>query len=393
MSLSIDISLEEINSAQLFEQMQQDNDLYLLDVRSDEEFNNWKVEGLHTPETGHLFYGEFIEDEANSVARVPTRRNVVVVCAKGGASKYVADILRQNYAIPAVNLAGGMIAWGNYYHRRQIAATSKYQIYQFDRVARGCLSYVLISQGQAAMIDPGRHWQQYLDFIQAHSARLALVLDTHAHADHISGGPALAAETGSTYYLHPYDGIHPFDMLPAKMDYEMLKDDLAFNLGELTLRCLHTPGHTLGLVNILANAPGGEAFLFTGDSLFIKSFGRPDLGGQGQAWVPLVYTSIFETIRGTIPGTAWVLPGHYAQASEADQDGLYARRLEQLWEENDDLRIPKEQFVQYVLAHLPALPPQYIEIKRVNIGLVNPDELEASELELGKNFCALSTAY
>jgi glyoxylase-like metal-dependent hydrolase (beta-lactamase superfamily II) len=144
----------------------------------------------------------------------------------------------------------------------------------------------------------------------------------------------------------------------------------------------------------VAHSDEGESFCFSGDNLFLQSFGRPDLGGQGEAWAPLVYRAIFKTIPENLPEEGWVLPGHYARPDEARDDGRYASRLSEIWEFNRDLQISsREDFLQHVLAHLPEMPPQYVQIKRVNAGLVVPDEEQASELELGKNICALSTAY
>ena len=375
-----------------FSQIQQPNDLLLLDIRKETEYQAWHIEGRHTPQTLNIPYADFVADEQGFMQRIPRERKIVVVCAKGTASDAVAEALRQR-DFTAVNLDEGMLAWGNYYARRTVAFTTDYQIYQVERPARGCLGYILISQGAAAIIDPARHIQPYLDFLSDNDLRLALILDTHAHADHISGGPALAEATGAAYYLHPYDGIHPFDMLPARLHYHMLADGMQFQVGDLRLESLHVPGHTLGLVNFLARGSDGQAFLFSGDSLFIQSFGRPDLGGQGRAWAPLVYASIFERLRTVVPGAAWVLPGHYARPDEAGPDGLFTRRFSDLWQENHDLQVSKDAFIDFVLTHLPVLPPQYIQIKRVNAGLARPSEDEASELELGKNVCALSTAY
>lgn len=384
----------EITAGQLYTRISQPNELFLLDVRNNDEFAAWRIESRHTPTTLHLFYGNFLEDEEGSIEQVPKDREIVVVCAKGGASEYVAEILRNGYGLEAVNLQGGMIAWGNYYAIHEVASTDVYQIYQFDRVARGCLSYVLISQGQAAVIDPGRHAGQYVQMLAEKAAAPALVLDTHAHADHISGGPALAAAVGAPYHLHPYDGVHPFDMLPARLEYRMLSDGQTFDLGDLRLQVIHAPGHTLGQVNFLATGSDGAAYLFAGDNLFIHSFGRPDLGGRGEAWAPLVYATIFEIIPKVVPSTALVLPGHYARHAEAGEAGLFAEKLADLWESNPDLGIRERgAFIQHVLGHLPEMPSQYVEIKRANAGLLQPDEEQAGELELGKNVCALSTAY
>jgi glyoxylase-like metal-dependent hydrolase (beta-lactamase superfamily II)/rhodanese-related sulfurtransferase len=388
------LNVPEISVEELYQRISQPNEIYLLDVRNQEEFDTWRVEGRYTPETGHVFYGDFLEDEASALRSIPQDREVVVVCAKGGASAYVAEILSNQYGISAVNLAGGMAEWGDYYHFLPVIEGEDFRIFQVRRVARGCLSYILISQGKAALVDPLRHTSHYTRFLEQAGASLELIIDTHSHADHISGAPELATSSGAPYYLHPYDAIHPFDMLPASLAYQPLQDGQEFKLGQLDLRVLHVPGHTLGQVNLFAQAGDGSIYLFTGDNLFLQSFGRPDLGGQGEAWAPLVYRSIFEVVKELVPGQALALPGHFARHSESRADGLFAATLERLWKENADLQnTSREEFIQYVLAHLPQMPEQYIEIKRVNGGLSQADEEEASELELGKNVCALSTAY
>lgn len=383
----------EIDTETLYNLLQQPNDFLLLDVRNEDEFRLWRIEGPHTPATLHIPYFFFLEDEAEAVARVaaqaPAGRPVVVVCAKGGASDYVAERLRE-HGIPAANLMGGMVEWGDFYAVRPAVERPTYQVYQVDRVARGCVSWVFISQGEAAIVDPLRYGRRYLDLLADRQAQLKLILDTHAHADHISTGAELAQATGAPYYLHPYDAIHPFDMVPAQMDYHMLADGQRFTLGELTIEVIHTPGHTLGQVNFLVTAPDGEAFCCTGDNLFIESFGRPDLGGQGERWAPIVYDTIFGIMKTRVPQHAWILPGHYASPAEANAAGLYMKRLQDLWRENRGLHFTdKQSFVDYVLSHLPYMPPQYVEIKRVNIGLSHPDVDTADELELGKNICAL----
>lgn len=380
--------------ARLYERISRPNDLLLLDVRNDEDFNAWRIEGRFTPETLHIFYGEFVEDEQGAAGQVPRDRDVIVVCAKGGASDYVAEILRENYGINAQNLVGGMIDWGNYYFLRPVRQSEAYQIYQVERVARGCLGYLLVSRGEAAVIDPLRHIDQYEGFLADQEARLSLILDTHAHADHISGGVALAAQTGAPYYLHPYDAIHPFDLLPAEIPYMPLFDGQEFTLGDLSIQVIHTPGHTLGQVNYLVRDGEKSSFIFTGDNIFIESFGRPDLGGQGQAWAPIVYRTIFEKFKTQVPAEAWLLPGHYADPREANGQGVFVKSLADVWKENTALQFTgREAFIRYTLDHLPIMPAQYVQIKRVNAGLVAPSEEEASELELGKNVCALSEAY
>jgi rhodanese-related sulfurtransferase len=100
-----------ITVAELDEMMERGDSFLLLDVRNQDEFERWKIEGRNPLETVHIPYFQFIEDEDRSVDRVPKGKLVVAVCAKGGSSDYVAGVLRQR-GYEAVNLEGGMIAWG-----------------------------------------------------------------------------------------------------------------------------------------------------------------------------------------------------------------------------------------------------------------------------------------
>jgi glyoxylase-like metal-dependent hydrolase (beta-lactamase superfamily II)/rhodanese-related sulfurtransferase len=381
-------SPQAVTPARLYEDILAHRPLFILDVRNEEDVARWPIEG-HRVDTLNIPYYEFLEDEEASVARLPANREMVVVCAKGGASDYVAEILRSK-DFRAYNLEGGMIALGGYYDLRDIISQPHARIVQVARLARGDLSFVLISDGQALVVDPLRHIENYLRLVEEAGARITLIFDTHAHADHISGGVALAEETGAPYYLHPYDAIHPMDMLPARFGFESFRDGQTFRLGQLDVEVIWFPGHTLGLVNFLATAPTGERFFFTGDGVFLHSFGRPDLGGKGETWTPILYNSLFNVLPGRVPDEALLMPGHFSLFTEARAGGRFAAPLSQVRRLNEWLTPqPKETFVKYVLDHLPVFPPQYVEIKRANLGLVSPTENEASELELGRNICAL----
>ena len=184
---------EEITVDEFYRRIGRENDVLLLDVRNDRDFEAWRIETGHTPDTMHIPYIIFAEDgpdaleELPELMAVPDDKEIIAVCAKGGASDFVAAILRDE-GKRAVNLIGGMISWGNYYVIRPVVENESYQIYQVDRVARGCLSHILVSNGQAAIIDPLRHTDEYVRFLADKGVELAMLLDTHAHADHISGG-------------------------------------------------------------------------------------------------------------------------------------------------------------------------------------------------------------
>jgi len=385
-----------VNSAELKQMLDSEEPFLLLDVRNEDEFKNWKIEGRHTPPTINIPYFTFLEDPEGSIHRVPRDRIIVAVCAKGGSSAWVADEVLRPRGYDVSNLEGGMTAWGSYYAAHQVPeANGSVRVWQMERPARGCLHHVIAcgaGSRPAIVIDPPRHYEQVLGLAEAEGLTITHVIDTHAHADHISGGSALASATGATYWLHPYDGIHPLDVLPAAIPFEWLRDGREFPLGKGALRALHVPGHTLGITALFLEDEGRRV-LFSGDTIFIRSIARPDLGGRGETWAPLHYRSLYERLL-ALPNDTLVLPGHFSSPQEAREDGLYAERLGELRRTNPELMMEnREAFVRHILASLPVFPPQYVDIKRVNAGLIQADEEKANELELGKNVCALSRAY
>jgi rhodanese-related sulfurtransferase len=128
---------------------------------------------------------------------------------------------------------------------------------------------------------------------------------------------------------------------------------------------------------------------------FIRSIARPDLGGKAETWAPLHGRSLRRLLG--LPGGITVLPGHFSCLDEADETGHFARSLDDLKKRNEGLvvlqRESEEGFVRYLLEGLPKFIPEYVDIKRVNAGLLSPTEEDAATLELGKNVCALSQAY
>jgi glyoxylase-like metal-dependent hydrolase (beta-lactamase superfamily II)/rhodanese-related sulfurtransferase len=380
--------IASFTAADLYRRIVADERLFILDVRNGDDYERWHIEGRASLQSVNVPYYDFIEDEEAAVARVPHDVEVHVVCAKEGSARYVAEILQQ-HGRAVRYLQDGIASWGDYYDVREVVKESFGRIVQVARPARGDLSFVILSEGQAAIVDPLRHIDAYLEVVGA--ARLTHIFDTHAHADHISGGPALARQTGGAYFMHPYDAIHPIDMLPATVPYQYLSDGQSFQVGRFTVSVIWFPGHTLGQVNYLFTAPGGESFLFSGDGVFLESFGRPDLGGQAERWTPILYESLFERLPRHVNDDTLILPAHFSRQDEGDERGLFALRYGTVRRQNNALK-PRSlaEFTEFVLSKLPYFPPEYVQIKRVNAGLWQPTEAEAGELELGKNICALS---
>lgn len=392
--------MQEILPKGLYHLMEKEEEFFLFDVRNQDEFNRWRIEGKKEIPALNIPYFELIEkggkeDFQESIAsfiktqiseQLPKGKQIIVVCAKGGTSAIVAGILK-NLGYQAGNLSGGMKNWGDFFERKTIISSPDLSIYQFIRIARGCLSHVIVSDKMATVIDPLRNIQPYLDLFDELKVKPQFILDTHAHADHISSGKELADLFDVPYYLHPYDGIHPMDLLPAKFSYVPSWENKIYKLGKIEIKALHVPGHTLGNQAFLID----DRYLFTGDSIFIGSIARPDLGGQAKTWTALHHESLKKLLE--LPEEILVLPAHFSSWQEANDDDAYCHPLKDLKKNNEGLIMaqkPLDHFSNYILGNLPQFPKEYIDIKRVNIGLFQVDEEEASELELGKNLCAVN---
>jgi glyoxylase-like metal-dependent hydrolase (beta-lactamase superfamily II)/rhodanese-related sulfurtransferase len=388
---------------QVWEWLLHNEALFILDVRNRDEFERWRVEGPHAVATLNIPYFELLDLEgeeedvtaavmrgvqAQLMEQLPADRPILAVCAEGNTSSYVAEGLRR-LGFDAKNMQGGMEAWGNFYYWRPVEESERFALYQMVRPARGCLSHILVSEHRAAVFDPARHIEQYHALAAALGVRIERVLDTHLHADHLSGGPALGGHDHIPYHLHPYDAIHPMDMLPARVAYRPLEAEQTFCIGKAEIRALHFPGHTLGMVAFLIDG----RYLLSGDSLFLESVARPDLGGKAEAWTPLLYESLQRMTE--LPDDTVVLPAHFSAIAAADRNGIFRATLGELKQHNPGLlklAEGREAFSDYILTNLPEFRPAYVEIKRANAGLASPDERKAQELELGKNICAIGAS-
>ncbi|WP_194976812.1 MBL fold metallo-hydrolase [Aquiflexum lacus] len=143
-----------------------------------------------------------------------------------------------------------------------------------EQIYTGCLAqgaYYIESDGEAAVIDPLREVQPYIEKAERRGAKIKYVFETHFHADFVSGHQDLSAKTGAPIVFGPTGMKMGFDAIVAE-------DGQEFQLGKVKIRLIHTPGHTMeSACYLLINEEGKEEALFTGDTLFIGDVGRPDL--------------------------------------------------------------------------------------------------------------------
>ena len=312
-------------------------------------------------------------------------RPVAVICGHGNSSKQTTAFLRER-GYQAFSVAGGMAAWETVYVARRLTPTpSLASVVQLDRVGKGALSYVLVSDGDAVVVDPGRHVDRYDALLTELGATPAAVVDTHMHADYLSGARVAAQRWQVPYFLHADDAVSPYDGTAGRFAYQALNDGDTIAFGRASLRAMHVPGHTLGSIALLAD----DGLVLSGDFLFVQSVGRPDLGGQAEGWAKLLWHSL-ERARRDWPGDLLVLPAHYAGEGERRADRAVAARFDVIAATNVTAAIQDERaFLQWIVNHETEPPDAYRTIKLANLGLVDVSDAEAEGLESGPNQCAV----
>ena len=249
---------------------------------------------------------------------------------------------------------------------------------QFVRDESGCASYLVGSprEGCCAIVDPQWNVEPYLQAATGKGLRITHVVETHLHADHISGGRRLAERTGAEIGIHA--DAH------ALYPHRDLRDGDTICLGEVELRVLHTPGHRPDNVSLLVadldRAPDPCAVL-TGDTLFVGGVGRPDLGGEARGFAAALYDSLFGKLL-ALPDFVEVYPAHVGGSScGAGLSGATSSTIgfERRYNYAAQPRTP-EQFVDLVTAHLPPQPANFEAIVEKNRGALPVDEPTAAPL-------------
>lgn len=374
----------EITPEELVQRVESGADLRVLDVRLPAAVAAGRIDIVRPDHFVNILGSQLMAMGEGIREALPPNGPIAVVCGRGNSSKQVASILNE-LGYSASSMRGGMAAWDVTLVPRRLTPPAGFDLFvQFDRIAKGATGYLLASNGEAIVIDPPRKPQPFLDYARESRCRVVAIADTHAHADYISGGPALSRSLKIPYYLHPGDAVLPYDGRPATIQFTPAEDGSVIRVGNGELRVMHTPGHTEGSVVYRS----GDVAL-TGDLIFVASVGRPDLGGKAEEWTLKLWDSLERARRELDPGTR-VYPAHYASESEREKDRSVGCTLTDVTKRNEPLRIKdRDAFVSWVGSKTGKAPDAYRKIKAVNLGLLEVWEMEAQELEGGRNECAL----
>jgi len=356
-----------ISTTELTPRLDGDPSLYMIDVRDPDEVAEWQIPGVHNIPLSRL---------PSLVHEIPRDKDLVMICAKGARAQQGAEILAK-IGIANRVLEGGMAAWARTYDHVE-GDFGGATVVQIRRRGKGCLSYLIGAGESAVVIDPSLDLDQYLNVAREHGWKITHVLDTHLHADHLSGVRDLAKTTGAALWLNPAD---PFDF-----DFEPLSDGRTIELVpgvKITVSSVSVPGHTEGSTMYQL----GEFAIFTGDTLFLESVGRPDLADQAESFAHNLYWSLHERVL-PLGDEIMVFPAHYGAGVSVRSNEFVAKPLGALRHVLPALALDEQDFVDWAMAHVTDRPPNYQTIVLVNAGRAPVGD--SAELELGPNRCAIA---
>jgi glyoxylase-like metal-dependent hydrolase (beta-lactamase superfamily II) len=364
-----------IDAETLREWLETGRPVTILDIRRNEDRAEWVIPG-----SIHLnAYDALRQGHAGPLAdyAFPPDQPIVTVCNAGGASQTAAELLARR-GLNARSLAGGMKAWSLAWNTAVVSLDDpSIQVIQVRRTGKGCLSYIVAADGEAAVIDPSLPADIYVDLAHREGWQVRHVIETHIHADHLSRARSLAERTGARLLLPDQQRVH-FPFTPIHDG-----DEIRIGLAAIVAR--GTPGHTTESTSYVLH----DLAVFTGDTLFTKGIGRPDLhadlaGARERARALYASLSQLAALRPEMV----VLPAHVSEPIPFDGRAISTTiRDVRAW--LSEWLISEPAFIERVVSRLPATPPNFARIVALNESGEWPTG-DPTDLEAGANRCAIS---
>ncbi|MEQ1760084.1 MAG: MBL fold metallo-hydrolase [Vicinamibacterales bacterium] len=347
----------------------------VLDIRNEEDRAQWAIPGsVHVNAYEALREGQM---GTLADATFPPDRPVVTVCNGGRVSQTAAALLAAR-GYDARSLVDGMKAWSLAWNVAEVPLHDpSVRVVQVRRTGKGCLSYIVGSAGEAAVIDPSVSPEVYRELATRHGWSIRRVLETHIHADHLSRARELVAQTSATLMLPAQQRVH--------FAFTAVADGDLIPLGSASLTAVHTPGHTGESTSYVLN----DMAVLTGDTLFINGVGRPDLHAdpEGARQRARVLFASLTRLR-TLSPLLVVLPAHTSEPVAFDGRAL-APQMGDVSTWLSGWLASENAFIERVTSHLPPTPPNFVRIVALNEAGEFPAG-DPTELEAGANRCAVT---
>ena len=403
---------QEIDPEELKKKIDNNEDIFLLDVRTPQEYEAWRISYENHNNPKLIPVDRLFMKDPTLLEEIPKDKEIVTVCAHGNRSMIAAKILTQlGYSVKSVK--GGMAGWNKVYDVAEIPVPKEapFKIWQIRRISKGCIGYIISSKQDktATVIDPSREiYESFLQTSQDNELQITQLIDTHQHADHVSGIVKLTktktpeTDMGKTNVF--FSSLEEYDSSKTELKNIMyVKDGDKLNVGDkVTLRAIHTPGHTNGSMsfiieytpndnNNINNKDPVHSYLFTGDTLFVDGVGRPDLRDEAKKFAELLYDTYHKKIL-QLPDNTVVLPAHFNGTSIALKHTVpILETLGTIKKRVKLLSMNKEEFIDYIADTVQPRPGNYKTIISINKKMLPYDEIEMVDLEAGPNSCAISS--
>jgi glyoxylase-like metal-dependent hydrolase (beta-lactamase superfamily II)/rhodanese-related sulfurtransferase len=380
----------EIEASNLKEKLDSGEDVFILDVRSQMEHDAWKLSCDKYTES-HVIPVDNLSDSPDLIAKqIPRDKEIVTVCAHGMRSHRAAEMLSKlGYNVRSIK--GGMAAWNQVYDVAEVPLRdlpANVKVWQLRRVSKGCMTYVIASGNSAIVIDPTCDVENTVwKLVAENNLKVSIVIDTHMHADHVSGLSSLAKKSGAEVYTSAKEGYEPIAELEVKVN--RVQDGMELPIGNgTTIKVIQTPGHTEGSLCFLLKSASNN-YLFTGDTLFVNGVGRPDLHSKAKEYATNLYNTYQEKIL-KYPDDTIILPAHFDTSStNVKHELLIADTLGAIKKKNKLLSMPKDEFVKFMVSTVPPRPANYEKIVQINKKVTACNQIKTGDLEEGPNACAI----
>jgi glyoxylase-like metal-dependent hydrolase (beta-lactamase superfamily II) len=309
-----------------------------------------------------------------------------------------------------------MAGWNKVYDIAEISVPKEapFKIWQIRRISKGCMGYIISSKEDktATVIDPSREiYESFLKIAQDNEFQITQLLDTHQHADHVSGivklVKTITTETNMEQIRIYCSSLEDYETSKTELKNIMyVKDGDKIDIDDkVTLRAIHTPGHTNGSMSFILEYSTNynnnnnnvndknptNSYLFTGDTLFVDGVGRPDLRDQTKKFAELLYNTYHKKIL-QLPDDTIVLPAHFNGTSIALKHTVpILETLGTIKKRVKLLSMTKDEFIDYIADTVQPRPGNYRTIISINKKMLLQDEIEMADLEAGPNSCAISS--
>lgn len=366
-------SIKQIDTNTLRTWLETGKEVSILDIRPIEERTEWFI-------PGSVYYNAYDKLKANNPnalqgLHLDKTIPIVTICAGGKTSLTAAEQLNEQ-GFEAYSLKGGMKGWSLAWNTAKLSFPN-FEIVQFRRTGKGCLSYLIASNNEAIIVDASLPPEVYQEVLVKEKLTLRHVIETHIHADHLSRSKQLAEINKATLDLPAPDKVN-FDFVPVT-------GTTVFQTGDISIKAIQTPGHTTESTSYLID----DKVLLTGDTLFINGVGRPDLKANNDEAIQkskMLYQSLQKLLA--LDENLIVLPAHTSQPVEFDNTPIQTT-IGSIKQNVSMLQLKEEEFINTILQRIPPTPANYLSIVEKNIkgdfSDINPVDLEA-----GANRCAIS---